>query len=127
MRAHGVPDFPDPLRTGGFPRNPAGMQSPASRAAQKACIHLLKAGSGVRQAPTGAELAAAVRYSRCMRAHGVPTFPDPVTSLTSHNVNVIVQGPILFPLDPGIDPSAPAFQRANAACGQAPRGQPHGG
>jgi hypothetical protein len=125
MRAHGVPGFPDPLPGGGFPR--VGAQSPASRTAQTACIHLLRAGSGVHRAPTSAELAAALRYARCMRAHGVPEFPDPVSSLTSRNVNVIVDGPILFPLSPSIDPGAPAFQRADGMCGQVRHGHPQGG
>jgi hypothetical protein len=128
MRAHRVSNFPDPLPTGGFPRGATGAQSPSSKAALRACIHLLKAGNGSRQQASSAELAAAVRYSRCMRAHGVPNFPDPVTSLASHNVNVIVDGPIKFPLSAGIDPGAPAFQRADVVCGGQPRGgHPQGG
>jgi hypothetical protein len=63
-----------------------------------------------------------------MRAHGVPTFPDPATSLASGTANVIVDGPILFPLGSSIDPQAPAFQQADAACGGQPRGgHPQGG
>jgi hypothetical protein len=125
MRTHGVPEFPDPLPGGGFPR--VGRQSPASRTAHRACIHLLKAGSGARHGPTRAELAAALNYARCMRAHGVPDFSDPVTSLASRNTNVIVDGLILFPLSPSTDPSAPAFQRADGICGQPRTGHPQGG
>lgn len=128
MRAHGVPNFPDPLPGGGFPRGSTGPQSPASRAAQQICVPILKPGSGTRHKPSSAALAAAVRYSRCMRSHGVPGFPDPVTSLTSPNVNVIVDGGILFPLGSSVDPQAPAFQRAATTCGGPPRvGQPRGG
>jgi hypothetical protein len=43
-----------------------------------------------------------------VRVHGVPAFPDPATSLPSRSVNVIVEGPIIFLLDPTIDPQAPA-------------------
>jgi hypothetical protein len=63
-----------------------------------------------------------------MRAHGVPTFPDPVTSLANRTINVIEQGGILFPLGSSIDPQAPAFQQADAICGGQPRGgHPQGG
>jgi hypothetical protein len=62
-----------------------------------------------------------------MRAHGVTDFPDPATSLVQRNTNVIVQGGILFPLGSSINPQAPTFQRADAACGRTPRGQPKGG
>jgi hypothetical protein len=127
MRANGVPGFPDPLPGGGFPRGLGGGQSPASETARKACIHLLKAGGASHPAPTGAQLAAALTYARCMRAHGVPNFPDPVTSLASRGVNVIVDGGILFPLSASIDPGAPAFQAADAACGQPRGGQSQGG
>jgi hypothetical protein len=127
MRAHGVPDFPDPLPGGGFPRSPGGSRSPASRTAVRGCVHFLKAGGGAQQAPTRAELTAALTYSRCMRAHGVSNFPDPVTRLASPRTNVIVDGPILFPLGPSIDPQAPAFQHADAVCGQPRGGHPQGG
>jgi hypothetical protein len=127
MRAHGVPSFPDPLPSGGFPRGAGGAQSPAAQTARRACIHLLKAGSGGRHTPTSAELAAALAYARCMRAHGVPSFHDPVTSLPSRNVNVLAEGPIIFPLDPSIDPQAPEFRLADAACGQPRGGSPKGG
>ncbi len=128
MRTHGVSNFPDPLRTGGFPRGSNGSQSPVSQAALKTCLPILKAGGRSPHAPSGAQLAAALRYARCMRAHGVPGFPDPVTSLSNHNVNVIVDGAILFPLGSSIDPQAPAFQQADATCGVTQRGgQPQGG
>lgn len=42
-------------------------------------------------------------YADCMRAHGVPAFPDPKPG-----------GGIQ--LGPGVDPSAPAFQAARATC-----------
>jgi hypothetical protein len=128
MRAHGVSDFPDPLPSGGFPRGSARSQSPASRVAQKTCVHLLRASNGSRQAPTSTELAAALRYARCMRAHGVPSFPDPVTSLPAGSDDVIVQGPILFPLGSAINTQAPTFERADGSCGgQPPAGHPQGG
>jgi hypothetical protein len=128
MRANGVPDFPDPLPRGGFPRGSAGTQSsPASQAAQKVCAHLLGGGVGSHGGPTSAQLAAAVGYARCMRAHGVPDFPDPATSQVPRGADVLVTGSIKFALPSTIDPQAPAFQQADAACGQAPGGRPQGG
>ena len=44
----------------------------------------------------------AVRFSECMRANGEPSFPDP-------NGQGVIRGS-------GIDPSSPAFQRAQKAC-----------
>jgi hypothetical protein len=43
-----------------------------------------------------------VNFAQCMRSHGVKNFPDPVNGA--------------FNLPGGIDPSAPAFQAAKAAC-----------
>jgi len=40
MRSHGVPDWPDPVPHGGFPRTSAG-QSPRFGSARGACHHLL--------------------------------------------------------------------------------------
>jgi hypothetical protein len=128
MRAHGVPNFPDPSSGVGFQRGSGiDAQSPAFQTAQTGCIHILKAG-GSRPAPTAAERAALLTFARCMRAHRVPNFPDPVTSLASRNTNVLVQGGMMFPVGSTIDPQSPAFQQAAAACGQGrPSGQPKGG
>jgi hypothetical protein len=45
--------------------------------------------------------------SRCMRTHGVPTYPDPVFPSTG-GVKVSLQG---------VDPQSPAFMAAAKACG----------
>ena len=49
-----------------------------------------------------------LRFSRCMRAHGVPNFPDPTFSPTG-SVGI---GP-----GPGTDVNSPAFQHAQQVCG----------
>ena len=46
----------------------------------------------------------AVKFSKCMRAHGVPNFPDP--------------GPHGLNIGPNIDPRSPQFQAAQKACAQ---------
>jgi hypothetical protein len=49
----------------------------------------------------------ALKYARCMRANGVPDFPDPNAG-----------GGFLFRAGGGVDPSSPAFQAARAKCGK---------
>jgi hypothetical protein len=60
-----------------------------------------------RGAPeTQAQLQAALlKYSQCMRTHGVPNFPDPSPS-----------GGFVFPTGSGVNPSSPAVQSAQAKC-----------
>jgi len=47
----------------------------------------------------------ALKYSRCMRANGVPAFPDPSPG-----------GGFEFSPSSGVDPSSPAFRAAQARC-----------
>jgi hypothetical protein len=53
----------------------------------------------------GAVFAAAVNYSRCMRSHGVPNYPDP--KVTGDSVQLGGSG---------IDPQSPAVQSARQSC-----------
>jgi len=58
----------------------------------------------------------ALAYARCMRADGVPNFPDPEAG-----------GGFLFHAGAGIDPSSPAFRAAQAKCKKLlPNGGPPG-
>jgi hypothetical protein len=50
-------------------------------------------------------------FATCMRAHGVPSFPDPSAN-----------GGLRITPGSGIEPQSPAFQKAQRACGQAPGG-----
>ena len=84
MRSHGVPNFPDPNNGGGLTL-PAGVNrnSPAFQSAQKACQSLMPGGAG--GVGTSGEKSALTRaqglsLAKCMRAHGVPNFPDPDAS-----------------------------------------------
>ena len=45
-------------------------------------------------------------YSRCMRAHGVPTFPDPTGG----------GGTVKIQIGGDVNPQSPAFQSGQAAC-----------
>jgi hypothetical protein len=57
---------------------------------------------------TAAKKQAALNFSRCMRAHGVPNFPDPTFS---------ARGQIGIGIPPGVNPNSPALARAQKACG----------
>jgi hypothetical protein len=129
MRSHGVPHFPDPGPSGGFPRGGGGPQPPAARAATKTCMPILRGGE-TAPAPTSSEWAAKLRLARCMRGHGVPNFPDPVTrAQVPHNANVLIMGgSLMFPVGPRLNVDSPAFRQAMTACGEGPPGgQPKGG
>jgi hypothetical protein len=114
MRAHGVSGFPDPTSTGGLllkagPGSGIDPRSPAFQSAQQACKKLLP--NGGHPGPVSAsQRAAALRFSQCMRAHGVPNFPDP-----SFGAGGGIQ--LGFRRGSGIDPQSPAFQAAQKACG----------
>jgi hypothetical protein len=109
MRAHGVPTFPDPSSQG-KPFDAQSLQqagidgnSPQFQAASQVCAHLMVPPSPAQLAQMTSEL---VRYAACMRAHGVPDFPDPSTS---------ANGGSSLDLTPGIVDS-PDFQPAEQAC-----------
>ena len=111
MRAHGVPDFPDPNSNGsGFDGVPPA--SSQMTAADHACHHLLSAG-GPHLSPAQWQhhLGQLVNYARCMRAHGVPNFPDPHTTTGG----IGVPSGIGFDMS-GIDQNSPQYRSADQAC-----------
>jgi len=111
MRSHGVPDFPDPDASGNF--NVPGAVTSQETAANHVCNRLLNVGTPLNAAQTQHALRQLVRYARCMRAHGVPGFPDP--QLTSGRIGV----PGGFTFDTagrGLDQKSPRYQAAARAC-----------
>ena len=115
IRSHGAPNFPDP--GGSFP--PGIKQSPAFGSAMQACLRLQPPATSTGKRFTESQRVAALAQVRCIRDHGMPSFPDPTFPST---------GGELFPAIPGFDPDSPAFKRAAAACGlRGPVGQPRGG
>jgi len=79
MHTHAVPLWPDPERNGTFDKSkltPAqlGVGSSQIAVAERACRSLLPTYSAT---PQPGVLAQALRFSRCMRAHGATNFPDP--------------------------------------------------
>ena len=116
MRANGT-NFPDPGSNGALP-NPF---SPAFRAAEKTCAKLQPVGLhlGGPAAPSASELRAARAFARCMRAHGLREFPDP---LTTYGPGFTLGRGEYFP-NTGTEIQSPAFIRAAKACGvQLPTG-----
>jgi hypothetical protein len=76
MRWHGVPDFAEPDSNGNF-NVPPGSVSSQETAANQVSNHLLNTDTQLSAARTQRTLGQLVKYSRCMRAHGVPGFPRP--------------------------------------------------
>ena len=114
MRAHGVPDFPDPdtnggitINSGGPGGNNLGPDSPAFTAAQKACESLAPGGGTLTPAEKANMRARGLEMAKCMRAHGILDFPDPNPD-----------GGIAIEAKPGSDlaPDSPTFQAAQKAC-----------
>ena len=69
---------------------------------------------------------AALKFSQCMRAHGVPSSPDPTqgTAPSSGGPTLVLQG-MLFKVGPGMDPGSPAFRQSVERCGvRLPSGAP---
>jgi hypothetical protein len=125
MRSHGVPSFPDPSASGGFnltttpngPRGAIDIDSSQVQAGYGACRHLLPGGgmslaqlqqqAQKEQQEEQKELPALLKFSQCIRSHGVPNFPDPAVS---------GQGTPAPPEGAGISPKSPQFQAAVSAC-----------
>jgi hypothetical protein len=118
MRSHGVSDFPDPNGQGniqihvngsGAPGgNDLDPNNPTFKAAEAACKSLSPEHQ-MTPAQQEAMHTAMLKYSQCMRAHGVPDFPDPVAG-----------GGLQIKVSPGsdLDPENPQNKTATAACKQ---------
>jgi hypothetical protein len=134
MRANGVPDFPDPNPgRGGVFQMPAGANpaAPAFRAAQAKCRKFMGGGPpgpGSTTHPSARTMAMLRKIAVCMRAHGVPQFPDPRTTVPADPAGIAEitdfdDAIVLFPTT--IDMQAPAYRQALTACGAPPLGLPH--
>ncbi len=75
MRNHGYPRFPGPDRAGNFNLTGLDLNTPRGRSAAAACSsQSAPANPGQQNAQS---LSQGLKFSRCMRAHGVTSFPDP--------------------------------------------------
>jgi hypothetical protein len=136
VRTRGVPDYPDPDRTGQLPKADArslGVSSSQLRVAEQACQHLLpNAGvainaDSVQQCMEAANCPQALvhqvldeerSFARCMRSQGVPNWPDP---------SVDPQGRPVFGISIsklGFDPYSPQVWAKGNACSHLMPGLP---
>jgi hypothetical protein len=109
MRSQGISNFPDPNDGGGIQIGPTSgidPQSPQFQAAQKACGKYFPAPQ-LSKAQIAQQQAQALEFARCMRANGVPNFPDPQFAANGAEV----ERPV-----PGLDPKSSTFQAATAKC-----------
>ena len=120
MRAQGVPNFPDPSPGGRLPDIPSSIDTaaPAFRSAQKACAGLMPGGSVSDSSPETESLQL-LAVARCMREHGLPSFPDPTTTPPPSpppgaRTGNAMGGPGAYLQLP---PPSPALTHAAAACG----------
>lgn len=102
MRAHGVPNFPDPDPRGDFPQFDLRVPKSTAGAADEACKHLLSSGSTGTPQQRRQKFAFALKVAGCLRMHGYPDFPDPTSSGQS--------------VPPGIDTRSPQFQARETTC-----------
>jgi hypothetical protein len=118
LRQNGIANFPDPSvdATGtvtvnkqalvGFPKALVSSALAQCRTAlDRAGIHVGTSGGGGHGGPSPVkQLQAIVAYARCIRAHGIPNFPDPDPTT----------GQLSLP--PGITKLSPTFVAAQRAC-----------
>jgi len=118
MRSHGVPDFPDPNGQGEFQlhtifENGHVTQgedlvpsSPAFQAGERACGSFGSAGRQVTKAQEQQAFQQALKAAVCMRANGVPNYPDPK----------LIDGSIDQEFNGRFNPDSPAFHQAAKKC-----------
>lgn len=120
LRAHGVPNFPDPSPGGRLPNIPSSIDTaaPAFQSAQRVCATQIPSGSASGSSPEtkGLQLLA---VARCMREHGLPSFPDPAMTPPPSPPPGVRTGNVIG--GPGaylqLPPPSPALTHAAATCG----------
>jgi hypothetical protein len=115
IRAHGVPNFPDPkisVHGNGvsvaIAINPSISGNPHFNSAQQACKHLLPEGGTGAQGNhqiTPREQSQFLKAAACIRSHGIPNFPDPTFSGGGVHVS-----------EKGINLHSPQARAAEEAC-----------
>jgi len=117
MREHGVPNFPDPDSEGRIKitsgeRNGhtfgVDVNSPQFKKAQKICQKLQPNGGAPNKQEQAKEQQSLLRFSRCMRSHGVPNYPDP-TFTGDGGIKMSMRGT-------DVNPNSPQFAAAKKAC-----------
>jgi hypothetical protein len=116
MRKNGVPNFPDPDRSGQFRitggqdksgRFGVDTNAPQFSKARQACRRLEPNGGKPDPQEVARMQQQALKFSQCMRAHGVPKFPDP---------QFRSGGGTLMKIGKDVNPDSRQFQAAQKAC-----------
>ncbi|HXP38403.1 MAG TPA: hypothetical protein VN817_11620 [Solirubrobacteraceae bacterium] len=126
MRAHGVPNFPEPkISNNGNEHKvavrvtPAITGNPHFNSAQQACAKLAPGGGpgeGANRPISPQEQTQYLKAAACIRTHGVPNFPDPTFS----------GGGVHLPKTAGVNPHSPQVRAAEEACQSLIPGGLHG-
>jgi hypothetical protein len=113
MRAHGIPNFPDPTvqdnahaKGVGFSLNGINANSPHVKAAAKTCQRQTGFGH-ITAAQLQAGMTAMLKFAECMRSHGIANFPDPFEN--SHQIGFNLDGT-------GVDQNSSRFTAAQKVC-----------
>jgi hypothetical protein len=81
VRSHGIPNFPDPNSSGQVAKETAqqlGVSDSVLAAATHACAYLNPANKLLLSpAQQRQVMSNGLKLAQCLRAHGVPNFPDP--------------------------------------------------
>jgi hypothetical protein len=117
MRSHHIQNWPDPEPDGQFDKSKITLQKlgvlrSQLQAAEKACQYLLPGSSQSPQSQDRTMMNAMLNFARCVRAHGVPNWPDPVAESDPGQPNT--PG---FPRNmPGVNLNSPQVKHATKTC-----------
>jgi hypothetical protein len=115
MRSNGITNYPDPTSNERSQSlNQINPNSPSFLTAYKACQKYAPNGEGGPPAPSTAQLRSALAFAHCVRKHGFPQFPDP---LTSYGPGFTLGRGEYFPDISTTQLQSPAFRQAAKACG----------
>ena len=116
MRQHGVPNFPDPDSQGRLKitsgvrngqKTGVDTNSPQFRKAQQACQKLQPNGGKPNRQQQAKEQQQMLKFSACMRSHGVPKYPDP---------KFLPNGGTQMTIGKDVNRNSPQFDAAQKAC-----------
>ena len=107
MRANGDPSWPDPTSNGMFGNNNGSLDesSTAYKTANNACSKYQTGNNAPNASQIQQDLATLLKYSKCMRTHGIKNYPDPTADSTGVSISTS-----------GINKNTPQFTAAKQAC-----------
>jgi hypothetical protein len=109
MRQNGTPDWPDPDTNGAFPNNNGSLtrirKSAGYTKASSSCKNLEVSG-GLPPAEAEKQFEGLLKYSQCMRQHGISKFPDPIKDKSGVGIQI----------PKGFDETSAAYKAAQNNC-----------